>query len=76
MANRHGTLIVRSEPSGTLVTIDDVSKTTPAIFDLRSKPTHYIVRIEKIGYYDNIQKVVILPGSKIEISIVMTKIGE
>ncbi len=76
MANKHGSLIIRSEPSEALVTIDEVSKTTPAIFDLRSKPTHYIVRIEKVGYYDNIQKVVISPGSKIEISSILSKIGE
>lgn len=73
MAAKRGTLIVRSEPSGAIVIIDDASKTTPAVFDLRAKIQPYIIRIEKIGYDDYIRKVVIGEGSKIEIKTVLTR---
>lgn len=73
MAKKSGTLIVRSNPSGATATIDDVSKITPAIFDLKSKALPYSVKIEKVGYDDNIHKVVIQSDTQIEINITLTK---
>ncbi len=74
MTKKIGTLIVRSNPSGATATIDDVSKITPAIFDLKSKALPYDVKIEKVGYNDHINKVIIQGDIQIEINIVLCKI--
>lgn len=73
MAAKRGTLIVKSEPSGAIVVINDESKTTPAIFDLKVKAQPYTIRIEKAGYDDSIRKAIILEGSKIEIGVILIK---
>lgn len=73
MAKKSGTLIVRSNPSYAIVTIDSISKTTPAVFDLKSKALPYNVKIEKVGYDDYIHKVIIQDNVQIEINIVLTK---
>ncbi len=73
MARKIGTLIVRSDPSGATATIDDVSKITPAVFDLKSKALPYNVKIEKVGYDDHIRKVVIQGDTQIEINITLTE---
>lgn len=73
MARKIGTLIVRSDPSGATATIDDVSKMTPAVFDLKSKALPYNIKIEKVGYDDRIHKVVIQGDTQIEINIVLTE---
>lgn len=74
MVSKYGTLIIRSNPSDAIVIIDDVIKTTPAVFDLKCKSLPYNITIEKVGYDDHIQKVVVQNGSKIEISAKLTKI--
>lgn len=73
MAKKTGTLTVRSDPSGATVTIDDISKITPAIFDLKSKALPYDIIIEKAGYDDYIHKVIIRENAKIEINAVLNK---
>lgn len=76
MVSKYGTLIIRSDPSDAIVIVNGIIKTTPALFDLRGKPLPYNVTIEKVGYDDYTQKVVVQSGSKIEISAILTKIGE
>ena len=75
MAKKSGTgiLIVRSDPSDAAVIIGDRYKTTPAIFDLRSKEMPYDIVIEKAGYDDYIHKVVITKDAKIEINAILNK---
>lgn len=73
MAAKRGTLIVRSEPSNAIVIIDDDNKTSPAIFDLKVRAQPYNIRIEKVGYDDYINKIIIHEGSKIEIDAILTK---
>lgn len=68
-----GTLIVRSDPPDAAVIIGDKYKTTPAIFDLRSKPAPYDIVIEKAGYDDYVQKVIIAKDAKIEINAILNK---
>lgn len=74
--NKYGALIIRSDPPGAMVTINDVIKTTPAIFDLKGRTPPYSIMIEKLGYDDYIQKVVVSNGAKIEINAVLTKTNE
>lgn len=71
--NKYGTLIIRSDPPDAMVTIDNIIKTTPAIFDLKGRTPPYNIIIEKLGYNDHIQKVVVPNGAKIEINAVLTK---
>lgn len=73
MARKIGTLIVRSDPSGATVKIDDIIKITPAVFDLKSKALPYDIKIEKVGYDDRIRKVLIQGDAQIEINIELTK---
>lgn len=73
-AYKYGSIMIRSNPSGAIVTIGDISKTTPAIFDLKTKPSAYSVKIEKAGYFDSMHKVVISGGAKIEINAVLTEV--
>lgn len=74
MAKKIGILIVRSNPSGATATIDDVSKITPAVFDLKSKVAPYDIKIEKVGYNDDIHKVIVRDNAQIEINITLYKI--
>lgn len=74
MAKKLGTLIVRSNPSGATATINDISKITPAVFDLKSKVLPYDIKIEKVGYNDHIHKAIVQYDTQIEINIVLTKI--
>jgi len=73
MAKKTGILTVRSDPSGATVTIDDMSKITPAIFDLKSKALPYNIIIEKAGYNDYTHKVIIREKTKIEINAILDK---
>jgi len=74
--NKHGILTIMSDPSDAMVTINDVIKSTPALFKLRSKVLPYEVMIEKAGYDDCIKKVLIQAGTNIEMSIILTKTRE
>ena len=69
--NKFGTLIIRSDPSGAIVTIGDTNKLTPALFDLRGRTSPYDIIIEKIGYDDYINKVIVQSGAKIEMNITL-----
>lgn len=73
MTKKSGTLIIRSDPSGAMVTIGDTSKITPAIFDLRSKTLSYNIIIEKTGYDDYFHKVTVPEDKKIEINAILDK---
>lgn len=73
MARKIGTLIVRSDPSGATVKIDDIIKITPAVFDLKSKALPYDIKIEKVGYDDCIRKVFIQGDAQLEINIALTE---
>jgi len=73
MNDKHGTLTVRSNPSGAIASVNNKSKMTPAMFDLIEKKLPYKVTIEMYGYEDYFQKVLIQRGSKIEISAVLTE---
>ena len=68
-----GTLIIRSDPSDATVTIGDKYKMTPAIFDLRSKELPYDIIIERAGYDDYVDKVIITKDAKIEIKAILNK---
>lgn len=71
--SKHGILTIRSDPSGAIVTINDVIKSTPALFELRGRSLPYNIVIEKVGYDDYIQKVVIQAGANMEMNIALTK---
>jgi hypothetical protein len=69
----NGTIIVRTKPSGAIVTLQGENKTTPAIFDVEGRELHYNVDIKMDGYEDYIQKIVVPKGSEIRIDITLTK---
>lgn len=73
MAKKLGTLIVRSNPSGATATIDNVSKITPVVFDLKCKVSPYSIKIEKVGYDDYIHKVIVRDDKQIKINIALIK---
>jgi hypothetical protein len=70
---RDGTIIVRTKPSGAIVTIEGESKTTPAIFEVEGRELPYDIHIKTDGYEDYIQKIVVPKGSEIRIDITSTK---
>lgn len=69
-----GTIIVRTKPSGAIVTVEGESKTTPAIFDVEGRELSYNIDINMDGYEDHTQKVVVPKGSEIRVDIMLTKI--
>lgn len=69
MTEDYGTLIIRSNPSGATVIIEGMSKTTPAIFDLKSRKLPYNITIKKVGYDKYTNSVIISTGAKIELDI-------
>ena len=62
-----GIIIVRTKPSGTIVTVEGESKTK--IFDVEGRELLYNVEIKMDRYEDYIQKVVIPKGSEIRIDV-------
>lgn len=69
-----GTIIVRTKPSGAIVTVEEESKTTPAIFDVEGRELHYDIHIKTDGYDGYTQRVVVPKGSEIRIETILTKI--
>lgn len=70
---RDGTIIVRTKPSGAVVTVEGESKNTPAIFDVEGRKLPYNIEIKIDGYEDHTQKVVVPKGSEIRINVTLTK---
>ena len=70
---RDGTIIVRTKPSGAIVTVEGESKTTPAIFDVEGRELPYNIDIKMDGYEDHTQKIVVPKGSEIRINVTLTK---
>ena len=70
----YGTIIVRTKPSGAIVTVEGESKTTPAIFDVEGRMLPYNIEIKMDGYEDHAQIVVVPKGSEIRIETILTKI--
>lgn len=68
-----GTIIVRSNPSGAIVTIEGESKYTPALFDVESRELPYNITIIKDGYEDCIHKAIVSKGSVITVETILTK---
>ena len=62
-----GTVIMRTKPSGAVVTIEGISRTTPAIFDIEGRVSPYNIEIKMDGYEDHVQKVVVPKGSEIRV---------
>ena len=76
MADDHGTLIVRSNPSGATIIVEGISKMSPAIFDLKGRVLPYNITIKKIGYDKYIKSVVISSGTKIELYAKILRFGK
>jgi len=70
---RYGTIIVRTNPSCAIVTVDGESKNTPAIFDVEGRELPYDVNIKMDGYDDSTQRVIVPKGSEIRIEVTLTK---
>lgn len=71
---RHGTIIVRTNPSGAIVTVEKQSKNTPAIFDIEGRELPYDINIKMDGYDDYDHRVIVSKGSEIRIETTLIKI--
>lgn len=70
---RDGTIIVRTKPSGAIVTVEGENKATPSIFDVEGRESPYNIDIKMDGYEDYTEKVVIPKESEIRINVTLTK---
>jgi hypothetical protein len=70
-----GTIIVRTKPSGAMVTIEGISRITPTIFDIEGRELPYDVEIKMDGYEDYIQQIVVPKGSEIRIDVALCKMN-
>jgi hypothetical protein len=70
---RDGTIIVRTNPSGAIVTVEGESKTTPAIFVVEGRELPYDIHIKMDGYDGYTQIVVVPKESEIMIDIALAK---